>query len=122
MQRRGDWAPRALGFVWIGLFTFLIAPPHGSLAWAVQIAGYSLAAAGLVGWSLADLDSAASKYQAWLRPVALGAIVAGTGFASSAGHGGTALVIFTFVAAMMAGAGNDPTPARPAAAPRTLGV
>jgi len=111
MQRTVNWAARALGFVWIGLFTFLIAPPHGSLAWAVQIAGYSLAAAGLVGWSLADLDSAASKYQAWLRPVALGAIVAGTGFASSAGHGGTALVIFTFVAAMMAGADIDLTPA-----------
>ena len=104
MQRRVNWAARALGFVWIGLFTFVIAPPHGSLAWGVQIAGYSVAAAGLVGWSLADLDNAAARYPAWLRPVALGAMVAGAGFASSAGHGGTALVVFAFVATMMAGA------------------
>ena len=107
MQRKVNWVARALGFVWIGLFTFLIAPPHGSLAWAAQIAGYGVAGAGLVGWSLSDLDNTPARYQGWLRPVALGAIVAGTGFASSAGHGGTALVIFTFVATMMAGADTD---------------
>jgi signal transduction histidine kinase len=111
MQRKVNWVARALGFAWIGLFTFLIAPPHGSLAWTVQIAGYSLAAAGFVGWSLSDLDNAAARYPAWLRPIALGAIVVGTGFASSAGHGGTVLVIFTFVAVMMAGADIDLTPA-----------
>jgi signal transduction histidine kinase len=104
MQRTVNWAARTLGFAWIGLFTFLIAPPHGSLATAVQIGGYSLAGAGLVGWSLSDLPSAAARYQAWLRPVALGAITVGAGFASSAGNGGTALVIFTMVGAMMAGA------------------
>jgi signal transduction histidine kinase len=103
MPRSVNWTARTLGFAWIGLFTFLIAPPHGSLAWAVQITGYSLAAAGLAGWSLADLDNTAS-HRAWLRPVGLGALAAGSGFASSAGHGGTSLVIFTFVATMMAGA------------------
>jgi signal transduction histidine kinase len=104
MQRTANWAARTLGFAWIGLFTFLIAPPHRSLAMAVQIAGYSLAGAGLVGWSLSDLRGAADRYAAWLRPVGLGAIAVGAGFASSAGNGGTALVIFTMVAAMMAGA------------------
>jgi signal transduction histidine kinase len=104
MQRTANWVARTLGFAWIGLFTFLIAPPHGSLAMAVQVAGYSLAGAGLVGWSLSDLRGAADRYEAWLRPVAVGAIAVGAGFASSAGHGGTALVIFTMVAAMMAGA------------------
>src|ERR1700733_279693 len=107
MQRKVNWVARALGFVWLGLFTFLIAPPHGSLAWAAQIAGYGVAGAGLVGWSLSDLDNTPARYQGWLRPVALGAIVAGTGFPASAGHGGTALVIFTFVATMMAGADTD---------------
>jgi signal transduction histidine kinase len=111
MQRRVNWAARALGFAWIGLFTFLIAPPHGSLAMAVQVAGYSLAAAGIAGWSLSDLPSAAARYRAWLLPAALGAIAVGTGFASSAGNGGTANVIFTFVAAMMAGADTDLSPA-----------
>jgi len=106
MQRRANWAARTLGFAWIGLFTFLIAPPHGSLATAVQIAGYSLATAGIAGWILSDLASAA-RYRPWLLPVALGALAFGTGFAGSAGHGGTANVIFTFVAAMMAGADTD---------------
>jgi signal transduction histidine kinase len=103
MPRSVNWTARTLGFAWIGLFTFVIAPPHGSLAWSVQIAGYSLAAAGLAGWSVADLDNSAG-YRTWLRPVGLGALAAGSGFASSAGHGGTSLVIFTFVATMMAGA------------------
>ncbi len=111
MQRTVNWVARALGFAWIGLFTFLIAPPHGSLAWAVQIAGYSLAAAGLVGWSLADLENAVTRYKSWLMPISLGALALGTGFASSAGHGGTALVIFTFIATMLAGADTDVGPA-----------
>jgi signal transduction histidine kinase len=100
---RVNWLARALGFAWIGLFTFLIAPPHGSLNTAIQIAGYSLAGAGLVGWSLADLRIAETR-RAWLLPVTFGTIAVGTGLASSAGNGGTALVIFTLVAAMMAGA------------------
>jgi signal transduction histidine kinase len=104
MPRTVNWVARILGFVWVGLFTFLIAPPHGSNATAVQIAGYSLAAAGLVGWSLSDLPNAAARYQAWLLPVAFGAIAVGTGIACGAGNGGTAMVIFTMVAAMMAGA------------------
>jgi signal transduction histidine kinase len=107
MQQRVNWAARTLGFAWVGLFTFLIAPPHGSLAMAVQIAGFSLATAGIAGWILSDLRGAAARYPAWLRPAALGALAFGAGFASSAGHGGTANVIFTFVAAMMAGADTD---------------
>jgi signal transduction histidine kinase len=107
MQRRVNWAARALGFAWVGLFTFLIAPPHGSLNTAVQIAGYSLATAGILGWALSDHANAAARCQGWLLPVALGAIAVGSGFASSAGNGGTALAIFTMVAAMMAGADAD---------------
>jgi signal transduction histidine kinase len=104
MQRTVNWLARALGFAWIGLFTFLIAPPHGSLNAAIQIAGYALAGAGLVVWTLADLPRTAAGYRAWLLPVALGTIAVGTGLASSAGNGGTVLVIFTLVAAMVAGA------------------
>jgi signal transduction histidine kinase len=107
MLRTVNWVARTLGFVWVGLFTFLIAPPHGSLAMAVQIAGYSLATAGIAGWSLSDLRGAAARRRAWLLPVALGSLAFGTGFASSAGHGGTANVIFTLVAAMVAGADAD---------------
>ena len=104
MPQTVNWLARTLGFAWIGLFTFLIAPPHGSLNTAVQIAGYALAGAGLVGWILSDMPRAAARYRAWLLPAVLGAIAVGTGLASSAGNGGTALVIFTFVAVMVAGA------------------
>ncbi len=104
MPQTVNWLARTLGFAWIGLFTFLIAPPHGSLNAAVQIAGYTLAAAGLAGWILSDMPRAAARYRAWLLPGALGAIAVGTGLASSAGNGGTVLVIFTFVAVMVAGA------------------
>jgi signal transduction histidine kinase len=104
MPQTVNWLARALGFAWIGLFTFLIAPPHGSLNTTIQIAGYGLAGAGVLGWILSDVPRAADRYRAWLLPVALGTIAVGTGLASSAGNGGTALVIFTFVAAMMAGA------------------
>jgi signal transduction histidine kinase len=107
MPRTVNWAARALGFAWVGLFTFLIAPPHGPNATAVQIAGFSLAAAGLAGWTLSDLRGAAARYQAWLLPVALGAIAVGTGLACGAGNGGTALVIFTMVATIAAGADAD---------------
>jgi signal transduction histidine kinase len=98
---------RALGFIWIGLFTFLIAPPHGSLALAVQIAGYALAGVALVAWTLTDLHRAVARYRPWLLPLALGAIAVGSGLASSAGHGGTANGIFTFIVAMVAGADTD---------------
>jgi signal transduction histidine kinase len=106
-----NWLARALGFAWIGLFTFLIAPPHGSLAAAAQTAGYALAGAALLAWTLLDARPAAARYRPRLLPVALGALAVGTGFAASAGNGGTALVIFTFVAALAAGADLDLAPA-----------
>jgi signal transduction histidine kinase len=99
-----NWLARALGFAWIGLLTFLIAPPHGSLAAALQIAGYALAGVALVAWTLLDARPAVARYRPRVLPVVLGALAVGTGLATSAGHGGTALVIFTFVAAMVAGA------------------
>jgi signal transduction histidine kinase len=103
MSRTVNWLARALGFAWIGLLTFLIAPPHGSLATAVQIAGYGLAGAAFAVWTLADLHPAVTRYRLRLLPVTLGALAVGTGLATSAGNGGTALVIFTFVAVMVAG-------------------
>jgi signal transduction histidine kinase len=64
----------------------------------------ALAGAALVAWTLADMHPAAARHRLRLLPVALGAIAVGAGLATSAGNGGTALVIFTFVAAMVAGA------------------
>jgi signal transduction histidine kinase len=99
-----NWVARALGFAWIGLFAFLIAPPHGSLDTAIQIAGYSLAGVALVAWILGDVYPAATGYRPWLLPAVYGAMAIGTGLGSSAGDGGTAMAIFTFVAVMVAGA------------------
>jgi signal transduction histidine kinase len=104
MPRTVNWAARTLGFVWIGLFAFLIAPPHGSLNTAIQIAGYGLAGVALVAWTLTDVYSVAAGYRSWLLPAVYGAMAIGTGLGSSAGNGGTAMAIFTFVAVMVAGA------------------
>jgi signal transduction histidine kinase len=122
MQRTVNWVARTLGFVWVGLFTFLIAPPHGPNVVAVQIAGFSLATVGIVGWSLNDLRAAAARYRDWMLPVALGAIAVGTGLACGAGDGGTALVIFTMIAAMVAGADTDLGPALAVSAAGILAI
>jgi len=104
MLRTVNWVARALGFAWLGLLAFLIAPAHRPFAVPVQIAAYCLLGLGLLGWMLiVDLRPAG----AWLRdarfPVVLGVIAVASGFAAGAGGGGTAMVAFVFVAALVAG-------------------
>jgi signal transduction histidine kinase len=103
MLRTVNWVARALGFAWLGVLAFLISPPHGPSAAPVQIAGYCLLGLGLLAWALIDLFPAAQRQHArWLAMI-LGVIAIATGFASAAGSGGSALVAFTFVAALSAG-------------------
>jgi signal transduction histidine kinase len=124
MSRTVNWVARALGFAWLGLFAFFIAPPTGRFglpipyALPVQVAGYCVAAAGLLGWLLIDLRPAGRLHRDRLLPVALGAVAVGAGFACAPGGGGTALVIFVFVATLAAGSetGLAPTLAVTAAA------
>jgi signal transduction histidine kinase len=103
MLRTVNWVARGLGFAWIGVLTFVPSPPHGPYAVPVQIAGYCLLGLGLLAWTATDLHPAAKPYQARALPVILGVIAAATGFAAAAGGGGSAMIAFTFVAALAAG-------------------
>ncbi len=103
MLRTVNWLARAAGFAWLGILAFVLAPPHGPSAMPVQVAGYCLLGAGLLAWMLIDLYPAAARHRRRSFPVILGVMAVAAGFAAGAGGGGTALVVFGFVAAMLAG-------------------
>ena len=94
---------RAAGFAWLGVLAFVIAPPKGPAAVAVQIAGYSLVGAGLLAWTLLGPPPVAERFRVSLLPVALAVMAVGAGIAAGAGGGGSAVVVFGFVAALGAG-------------------
>jgi signal transduction histidine kinase len=111
MLRAVNWAARSLGFAWLCVLAFVVAPPHGTLNASVQIAGYCVAGAALLAWTVLDLYPAAARYRDRWLPVTLGVMAVGAGIAAAAGGGGYAMVIFAFVAAMVAGGDTSLTAA-----------
>ena len=107
MLRTVNALARALGFVWLGLLAFLIAPPSAPYAMPVQIACYAVLGLALLVWTVLEASPAAARYPAWALPVARGVIAVASGFAAGAGGGGSAMVAITFVAAMAAGVNSD---------------
>ena len=108
MLRTVNALARALGFVWLGLLAFLIAPPSAPYALPVQIACYAVLGLALLAWTVLEASpAAAARYPAWAPPVARGVIAFASGFAAGAGGGGSAMVVFAFVAAMAAGVNSD---------------
>jgi len=108
MLRTVNALARALGFVWLGLLAFLIAPPSAPYAVPVQIACYAVLGLALLAWTVLEASpAAAASYPAWALPVARGVIAFASGFAAGAGGGGSAMVVFAFVAAMAAGVNSD---------------
>jgi signal transduction histidine kinase len=103
MLRTVNWLARGLGFAWLGLLAFLLAPPHEHGALQVQVVGYCLLGAALVAWALIDRFPAGARHHDRALTVTVGVIAVATGFASGAGYGATAMVAFGFVAAMVAG-------------------
>jgi signal transduction histidine kinase len=103
MLRTVNWLARALGFAWLGVLAFLLAPPPGAAAMLVQVAGYCLLGVALLAWALIEVHPAAVRHHDRALTLIRSMIAVATGFASGAGHGGTAMVAFGFVAAMMAG-------------------
>jgi signal transduction histidine kinase len=110
MPRTVNWLARALGYAWLGLLAFLVAPPSASFALPVQIAGYVLLGLALLAWAVIEAypasHPAAARYRTRALPVLRGVIAIAAGFACAAGGGGTAMVAFVFVAAMAAGVNN----------------
>ena len=99
---------RGLGFVWLGLLAFLIAPPSAPYALPVQIACYAVLGLALLAWTVLEASpAAAARYPAWVLPALRGVIAFASGFAAGAGGGGSAMVVLAFVAAMAAGVNSD---------------
>jgi signal transduction histidine kinase len=94
---------RAAGFAWLGVLAFVLAPPKGPAAMAVQIAGYSLVGAALLVWTLLGPPPVVERFRARLLPIVLVVMAVGAGLAAGAGGGGSSVVVFGFVAAMGAG-------------------
>jgi signal transduction histidine kinase len=108
MLRTVNALARALGFVWLGLLAFLIAPPSAPYALPVQIACYAVLGLALLAWTVLEASpAAAARYPVWVLPVLRGVIAVASGFAAGAGGGGSAMVVFAFVAAMAAGVNSD---------------
>jgi signal transduction histidine kinase len=105
MLRTVNALARALGFVWLGLLAFLIAPPSAPYALPVQVACYAVLGLAMLAWTV--MEASPERYPAWAQPVARGVIAVASGFAAGAGGGGSALVVFAFVAAMAAGVNNE---------------
>ena len=77
MLRTVNALARALGFVWLGLLAFLIAPPSAPYALPVQIACYAVLGLALLAWTVLEASpAAAARYPAWALPV-LGGVIAG---------------------------------------------
>ena len=84
MLRTVNLVSRVLGFAWVGVLAFVLAPPHGAFNLPVQIAGYCLAGAALLAWALVDNHPAAARYRGRGLPVTFGAMaVAGSGVAKT---------------------------------------
>jgi signal transduction histidine kinase len=104
MLGKVNWLVRGLGFAWLGVLAFGIAPPPGRLAAAVQIAGYALTGLSLLTWALVEASGAGMREIPSRYAVILAVMAVAAGSASTAGGGGVALVSFALVAAMVAGA------------------
>jgi signal transduction histidine kinase len=103
MLRTVNWLARGLGYAWLGVLTFLLAPAHQPAAVTVQVVGYGLLGAALAAWALVEAHPRAARYQTRAQTILRGVIAVSSGIASGAGYGGTAMIAFGFVAAMMAG-------------------
>jgi signal transduction histidine kinase len=122
MLRTVNWVARILGFAWIGVLAFVLAPPHGALNLPVQIAGYCLAGVGQLAWGVLDFYPPAAPDRTRALPVALGVMAVGTGIAGTAGSGGIALVVFGFIATMVAGSDTSLEAALAVTAAGTLAI
>jgi len=107
MLRTVNWVTRTLGFAWIGLLAFVLAPPPGTAATLVQVAGYCLLGMALVAMALMEAHPVPARYHDRVLTLIRGVIAVATGFACGAGYGGTAMVAFGFVAVTMAGSDDS---------------
>jgi signal transduction histidine kinase len=106
MIRKAIWLARITAFVVIGSLV-LADPPRGSLAAAVQIAGFSLIGLAMVGWLLVEEYPSAARFSSWGLPVSLGVITAAGGFACTVQNAGNGQSLIAFAAVATAAAGTE---------------
>ena len=111
MLRSVNWLARALGFAWLGVLAFVLAPPRGTAAVIVQVTGYCLIGLALSALILLDVRPVAARHRAGAVVVIRGVIAVAAGFACGAGYGGSAMAAFGFVAALMVGGDSGLTAA-----------
>jgi len=103
MLGKVNWLARAAGFTWIGVVAFVLQPPRaGYPLWAAAV-GYAVAGSSLLGWALLETRAGARRRDRGL-PLVLAALAVGAGVGSAAGAGAIAMVTFSVIAAMIAGA------------------
>jgi signal transduction histidine kinase len=107
MLRRVNWVSRTLGYTWLGVFALILARPHSLAAVALQVSCYFVAGAAMAAWALLEFRLGGARSHRLAYPALLGVIAVATGAASAAGGGGTLLVIYTAIAAMVAGSDVD---------------
>jgi signal transduction histidine kinase len=111
MLRTVNWVARGLGFAWLCVTAFVLAPPREALSAPVQIAGYCLVGAALLAWTVLDLHPVAARYRDPGLAVVCGVMAVGAGVAATAGGASYAIVVFGAVAAMAAGSDTSLTAA-----------
>ena len=76
MLRPVNWLSRALGFAWVGVLAFVLAPPPETSAVLVQVAGYCLLGLALVAWGVLEAHPVSARYHA-VVPAVLRGVIAG---------------------------------------------
>jgi signal transduction histidine kinase len=107
MPRHLNVIARSLGFTWVGILMFGVYPPPAGGGLVIQITAYCLAALGLAAWSVLDFSRSLSAHRARWLPAPLAVIAVASGAGSAIGSGGTAMVVFGFVAAMVVNSDCD---------------
>ncbi|GAA1984974.1 sensor histidine kinase [Catenulispora subtropica] len=103
MQQKMAWAGRAFGFVWIGLLTIGTSlHAHDRRTLTIQIAGYAVIGAAMLGWALIETRTPPNT-PAGRAMIFLLALVAGTSGFLCTSHNGALLVLFAAIAALIAG-------------------
>ncbi|WP_327064789.1 histidine kinase [Kitasatospora sp. NBC_01250] len=110
MLRAAVWCVRVIGYVLIGLLTFL-EPPAGHRGATAQTVAYALIGVGVAAWAVIDLGPAPERRHPRALAAALTLTAAAAGFGAAAAGGGTSLIAYAAVALIAAGTDLPLTPA-----------
>ncbi|NUP50801.1 MAG: sensor histidine kinase [Catenulispora sp.] len=121
-QKMAAWAGRAFGFVWIGLLTIgTTLHAHENRTLIVQITGYAVIGAAMLGWALIESRTPPNTPAGRTMIFLLGLVSGVSGFLCTS-HNGALLVLFAAIATLIAGGDIALEPALAVAGVGILGV